>query len=39
VGAGYRIFRNLDAEIKVLHGRVMENFMATAIQAGVTFRF
>lgn len=39
VGIGYRLGKNLDAELKVLAGRMVEKRTATAIQLGLTYRF
>lgn len=39
VGLGYRLAKSLDAELKVLAGRMVAKRTATAIQLGVTYRF
>jgi len=39
LGIGYRLTNHLDAEVKVLAGRIVPDLTAAAVQFGVTYRF
>jgi len=39
LGIGYRVMDHLDAEVKVLAGRIVPGLTAAAVQFGLTYRF